>query len=320
MGVLSKLGRLYKKYWIVPTTVLGLEAAVASYSLHKAVRQERPFVDIFLGYNKYYFDNIESFMSVPLALYCEKSHLRSFRENKNSLSFEELVATVNHPQTLKALEDLIVKDRADVFTEIPFQIWLERDKDKKPFLIFYDRSDTLNSRNAKLLVKYRDNPSFVLDFVKSNEKYYKMVTKIPDELFNKNIKLLEDISKLERDEVDNKELESLRKRMVGRDSKIIKRNIASIMAYLYLWNTDDVSIDDTKALKDFYWNNFLKFRGVYIGEGHIHQIGLDGPEPSPNDLEASKHLRQIIFAETPSGMRVYDVSKGQIRSADFEIK
>jgi len=246
--------------------------------------------------------------------------LRNFRENKGRLSFEELVAAVNHPKTLEALEDMLVKDRADVFTEIPFQIWLDRDNDKKPFLTFYDRPDTLNGRNAKLLVEYRDNPSFVMDFVKRNEKHYKVVTKIPDELFNKNIKLLEDIGKLERDEVDSEELESLRKRMIGRDLKVVKRNIASIMADLYLWNTDDVSVDDTKALKDFYWSNFLKFRGVYVGEGHIHQIGLDGPDPSPNDLDASKYLRQVIFAETPGGMRVYDVSKGQIRSADFKIK
>ncbi|MEM4245496.1 MAG: hypothetical protein QXR60_04820, partial [Candidatus Nanoarchaeia archaeon] len=286
-----------------PLTLAWIEAGIASYSIYKGHKQERPSGEVFFEFNKHIYDNLHSFISLPITLYYETVHEYAYKNNVDQVSFDELKSAFQHPSTISRLEELIVKDRENVFTEIPLHITLDYDKAGKPFLIFYERK-TFNERNARMLLKNRDNPSFVMDFVKSNTAHYKKITNIPDKLYDKLISMFKDA-----DSMINQNNNLKREK-----AQFLRKNIGRTIVDLYLDCTDTRIVEDATSLKDFYWKNFLKFKGKYVGLGHIHLLSIDSHMPSPEDIKASERLRQLIFAQTVDDLILYDVYKKNINS------
>lgn len=302
-GFLSRIRKAYNTYWVVPLTVFGIGAALATHSIYKGIKQARPPSEIFFEHINHIYEYKHSPISLFLLLHYEGKHGKDFKENKNQVSFEELQRAFLNPITLKRLEELIKKDEANTFTEIPLYVTLDYDKDNMPLLNFYERS-TANERNARLLLKHKDNPNFVMDFVKSNEKHYKKLTKIPDTLYNKIISFMDDAYAFSK------------KTLLPQDVEKIRENLGRELVNFYLLQSDNHVIEDGDTLKDFYWRNFLCMKGKlgtkgkFVGLGHIHLPSVEGPKPSDADLESSQKLRQLVFAKTLDDIILYDIIKG----------
>lgn len=294
-GFLGKVGGIYKKYWLVPTTLGIIELGIASYSIYGSIRQGRNPFEIYSEIHQTIYQDYDSILSKKHMLDFENKYKREFREGKNQVSSDELVEALKHPRTVSGLEELLRKDKANLFTEIPFHIMFDYDENKKPFLNLYEISNTLNEKNAIKLMKHQDNPKFISDFLTRNKDHYISVTGINEILYQKSINLLKGITK------NKKTKEELDR---------IKKNTAISLVDLYVTSSDYTCIDDEKTLKDFYWHNSKKFTGKFVGQGHFHLQSIDSPEPSQKDIEASKRVRQVVFAETARDIIVYDLVKG----------
>lgn len=287
MDYLLKLRETYRKHKLAWSLLLGLEACFVSYSVGKGVKQHRLPHEVLYDVHSSVARNSHVPLIAPLVFNFESIHERNFFNDKNQVAPEEVAMAFYHPKTIKRLEQLIEDDKKNIFSETSLYITLGCGWDNKPFLNLYKMSNTLNERNAKVLYKHRNNPWFVVDFIKNNKEEYQAMTGLSDYIF-----------------------ERLESTLNGMNDPTKRENFGKFLAGWYVDSSDSCSHVDYLTWVDFYLKNFLLVKGKYVGMGHIHCMEGD-TGPSDQDLENSKKVRELLFVNKHDGIIMYDLVKSK---------
>ena len=245
-----------------------IESTFAVYSIRKSINSGRNY---FLDGNKAAFVILSH--SLPYFL---KYH---FGQSEN----EAIKKAFENKRTLACLEDLIKKEKSEIYTEIPFFTFLNYENNM-PFLTFYPVEKTVNKTNSQYLLKIKNSPEKVKEFVKKNEKHFKIIL---GENIYKNF--LENFEK-------NPKLEA---------NKIVE---------LYIAYSDSYGEFNLDNLIEFFSENWLNFKGKLVGITHIHFCG----PPSDLDKKESSKYRSIIINPCKKHYLISILEKGKLE--EFYIK
>jgi len=260
-----------KKYWLIPSLLLAIEAGTLTYSIAK----NRSFINA----NKYIVRN-----AIPSIVYDVKviPQIVKYHFEKDQVKKESLEKALQNPKTINRARELFEKDFKNKFSEISGIATLVEENDEC-FINFYEMQ-TKNEVLARALYKEKGNEKGLMRIIKENESYFKDV--LNDAGINK---------KLYKDGM-----------RIIREGKKGKSLVLSSLADTFIEESDYRADCSVENLLKFYYKT--KIKGKYIAHFHTHNIDSS---PSECDVKSSKLARQIVLSFKMNGFDLYDIVKGK---------
>ncbi len=260
-----------KKYWLIPSLLLTIEASILTYSIAK----NRSFINA----NKYIVRN-----AIPSIVYDNKviPQIDKYHFEKDQVKKESLEKALQNPKTINRARELFVNDFKNKFSEISGIATLVEENDEC-FINFYEMQ-TKNEVLARALHKEKGNERGLMRIIKENESYFKYVLNeagVNKKLYNEGMRII-------------------------REGKKGKSLVLSSLVDAFIEKSDCMAGYCAESLIEFCYKT--KIKGKYIADFHTHN---DGSPPKEHDVKSSRFIRQIVLSLKRDGFDLYDIVKSK---------